>query len=137
MWFFFFNEKTMLQHTQEEKKQGPENYSNNDHKVQVDLDTHIKGKKPLRIQRILVQKINNMTIQLLVVSNTLSNYPLGMVLEIQSPLHLLLVIKILLVFKRHYTVKIKVNRWMLQKKKLSLCIRTKHESQLNFQRGRG
>jgi hypothetical protein len=31
--FFFFNEKAMLQPTQEEKKQVPENYSNNDHKV--------------------------------------------------------------------------------------------------------
>lgn len=43
MWFFLY-EKTMLQHTQEEKKQGPENYGNNDYKVQVELDTHIKEK---------------------------------------------------------------------------------------------
>jgi hypothetical protein len=37
-----FYEKTMLQRTHEEKKQVSENYSNNDHEVWVELDTHIK-----------------------------------------------------------------------------------------------
>jgi len=36
-----FDETVMLYYTHEEKKQVPENYNNNDHEVQVELDTHI------------------------------------------------------------------------------------------------
>jgi hypothetical protein len=41
MWFLIKKKKVMLYYTHEEKKQVPENY-NNDHEVQVELDTHIK-----------------------------------------------------------------------------------------------
>jgi len=38
----FFNEKSMLQYTQEEKKQVLENYSKNKHEVQMELETPIR-----------------------------------------------------------------------------------------------
>jgi len=41
MWFLIKKKKVMLYYTHEEKKQVPENY-NNDHEVQVKLNTHIK-----------------------------------------------------------------------------------------------
>lgn len=108
-----FDEKTMLQRTQEEQKHVSKNYSINEHMVQVELETHDR-KDNVQNSRSSSssgdQQHHSIAINR---PNALLGHPPSMVLKIWFLMHSLLVVGILLLFRRQYIAKRRVNEWVL------------------------
>ena len=90
----------------------PKNYNNNDHEVQVELDTHIK-EETIENSKSSILKYQQHDSIALSRLKCIIRPPIRYGSEDLIFMHLLLVTGILLLFKRHYTTKIKINGWVL------------------------